>query len=275
MEDNLNPVVDNSSPDEGGDVVTATTSWMDGLDNDLRQNPSITKFKDPASLAKSYVNLEKMVGKDKIPVPNEKSSQEEWDMLYSRLGRPGVPENYRLPEVELPEGFPEIPDDAVKNFKQVAFEKGLTDRQAGELYKWYMETEAQNFKQMSENRLNERSSAEKTLRKEWGKAFEGNLDMLGGLIDKYGGNEVREALNVTGAGNNPAIAKFLLNVAKNLSEDALGGKGRPSTMSPEEAETAINGIMGNKEHPYWNKMHPEHKAALEKMKSLYQMAYPA
>jgi hypothetical protein len=69
------------------------------------------------------------------------------------------------------------------------------------------------------------------------------------------------------------MAKFLLEMSKNLSEDALGGKGRPYTMSPEEAEGEINKIMGNKEHPYWNKMHPEHKAALERMQSLGEMAY--
>ena len=276
--DNLNNPEMDSSPEDGGvatETAIETTSWMDGLDDDLRQNPSITKFKDPASLAKSYVTLEKMVGKDKVAMPNDKSSQEEWDLFYSRAGRPGVPENYRFPEVTLPEGFPEIPEDTVKNFKQQAFEKGLTDKQAGELYKWYMETEAQNFQQMSEQRVGQRQETEKTLRKEWGKAFDGNLELVSHVIEKYGGDDVREALNRTGAGNDPAIAKLLLSIGKNLSEDALGGKGKPFTMSPEEAEGEINRIMGDKSHPYWDKMSPEHKAAMDRMKSLYEMAYPS
>ena len=283
-QDNLSVETQNSSLDEqsGGEfsetgTATAepTKSWFDGLDSDLKNHPSITKFKDPASLAKSYVNLEKAIGGDKVPVPTEKSSQEEWDMFYNRLGRPSVPENYKLPELDLPEGFPEMPEEALKDFKKEAHAKGLTDRQAGELYKWYMETEKQRFNQMSEERVNQRNNAEKTLRKEWGKAFDGNLDMIKGLIDKYGGQTVRDAFDRTGVGNDPVMAKFLLEMSKNLSEDALGGKGRPYTMSPEEAEGEINKIMGTKEHPYWNKMHPEHKAALDRMKSLAEMAYSA
>jgi len=52
--------------------------WYDSLDTDLKTNPTITKFKSPAELGKSYVELQKAFGKDKVVVPTDKSTPEEW-----------------------------------------------------------------------------------------------------------------------------------------------------------------------------------------------------
>jgi hypothetical protein len=58
------------------------------------------------------------------------------------------------------------------------------------------------------------------------------LANCGKAIDKFGGGkELREALEFTGAGNHPAVIKFLSAVGKHISEDTLhvGTK----TMDPE------------------------------------------
>ena len=63
-----------------------------------------------------------------------------------------------------------------------------------------------------------------------GDGYEANLTKITQVITDYGGdkgenglNEVREALNVTGAGNHPAIARFLMRIAA-----ALPGEGGPA-----------------------------------------------
>lgn len=43
-------------------------------------------------------------------------------------------------------------------------------------------------------------------------------DRLAPFIDQYGGDELREALNVTGAGNHPAVFRFMEKVSAALGE---------------------------------------------------------
>jgi hypothetical protein len=50
--------------------------------------------------------------------------------------------------------------------------------------------------------------------------------------------------------------------------------GGSNLMTPNDAIVAIGEIRGNKEHPYNNKTDPAHKAARDKVKMLYKMAYP-
>ena len=54
--------------------VVVNKQWFDEFEPDLKANPSITKFKSPAEIAKSYVELQKTLGKDKVVVPTEKST---------------------------------------------------------------------------------------------------------------------------------------------------------------------------------------------------------
>ena len=71
-------------------------------------------FKTPADLAKSWVNAQKLIGKEKIPLPGEKATKEDWDVVFSRLGRPEKPEGYTLPEIEVPDDFPLPAEEDVK-----------------------------------------------------------------------------------------------------------------------------------------------------------------
>ena len=39
----------------------------------------------PINVARSYINAEQLIGRDKIPIPK---TPEEWDATYKRLGKP-------------------------------------------------------------------------------------------------------------------------------------------------------------------------------------------
>lgn len=62
-----------------------------------------------------------------------------------------------------------------------------------------------------------------------GPTKEKSLQTIGRLFDNYGTPEVKEALNMYSIGNNPALAKFLLSVAKALDE---GEPSRPGGVAP-------------------------------------------
>lgn len=60
-----------------------------------------------------------------------------------------------------------------------------------------------------------------SIKTEWGADYEANLGVAAKAVGALGGDELKAALNVTGAGNNPAIIKAFQKVGKLISEDQL------------------------------------------------------
>jgi hypothetical protein len=274
MPDNQDPVVDNL------DQTTVVADWREGLDPTIKQHPSLQNFKGLGDLAKSWVEAQKLIGRDKIPVPGEKATKEDWDMVFDRLGRPKHAEDYKLPEIQLPKGYPETDKAFMDNFRSKALELGMLPAQVNGLYQWFMESQVAEFNQYGEKRNLERGEAENALRKLWGKAFEQNFTIAEQAVNKFGTEKFIEKLKSTGLNNDPDMVQFIASMAKNFSEDNLsGGKTESYTLSPDEAVLEIKKIQGeamkDKNHPMNNKHHPEYDYFKQKWESLHKMAYPA
>ena len=87
---------DTGSQDVATAVSAAPVGFLDSLPEDLRVEPSLRNFTDPASLAKSYVHAQRMIGADKIPLPGKTATDEDWANVWSKLGRPQAPSEYQL-----------------------------------------------------------------------------------------------------------------------------------------------------------------------------------
>src|SRR6056300_628644 len=76
-------------------IATTNTStpatWKETISEEFRTNPNIEKFTEIDALAKSYINAVSMIGQDKVPVPNQNSTEDQWNEVYSKLGRPESP----------------------------------------------------------------------------------------------------------------------------------------------------------------------------------------
>lgn len=266
--DNLNPETDNLDP------TTEVKDWREGLDPTVKNHPSLQNFKTTGDLAKSWVEAQKLIGRDKIPVPDpNKATKEDWDLVFERLGRPKDATGYNIPEVKLPEGYPAPDKQFMEDLKAKAFELGLLPAQINNLYSWFMDYNIAEFNRYGESRIAERGEAENALRKLWGKAFEQNFQIAEQAVNKYGTEKFIEKLRATGLNNDPDMVKFIADMAKNFSEDKIAGKPTGLTLSPDEALQEIAKIKGDTKHPYWDKQHPEHEFALNKMKALFEMAH--
>lgn len=279
MSDNQNPVVDNSDQEVSeAPVSQATQDWRSGLDPTIKNHPSLQNFKAPGDLAKSWVEAQKLIGRDKIPVPGEKATKEDWDMVFERLGRPKDKDGYEIPELQLPEGYPAPSKEFMEEFKGKALELGMLPAQVNGLYKWFMDQQVNEFNQFGEQRKNQRGEAENALRKMWGKAFEQNFTIAEQAVNKYGTESFVNKLKQTGLNNDPDMIKFIADMAKNMSEDKIAGKPQGMTLSPEEAVAKIAQMkaeaMGNPKHPMNNKHHPEHELWLAQWKAAHEMAFP-
>jgi len=270
MADNLDQVTDNQDQQ---------VDWREDLDVSIKEHPSLRNFKTTGDLAKSWVEAQKLIGRDKIPVPDpNKATKEDWDIVFDRLGRPKDADGYKLPEMKLPEGYPAPKEEFIKELRIKALELGLLPAQLNGLYSWFMENEAETYKQFMEERGVTRSKAENELRKIWGKAFDQNYQIAEQAVNKYGTETFIEKLKATGLNNDPDMIQFIANMAKNFSEDRIAGKPAGFTLSPEEAKAEIAKIQGeamkDKMHPMNNKHHPEYEYFKQKWQHLHEMAYP-
>jgi hypothetical protein len=272
MPDNQDPVI----PDNP-DQTTVVADWREGLDPTVKSHPSIQNFKSPGDLAKSWVEAQKLIGRDKIPVPGEKATKEDWDMVFERLGRPKTSDGYTLNEVKLPDGLPLPKEEFIKDFKNKALELGMLPAQVSQLYDWFMKNEVTQYEQFMSERDSGRMQAENALRKAWGKAFEQNYQLAEQAVVKYGSEEFVNKLKSSGLNNDPDMIQFIANIAKNSAEDSIAGKASGLTMSPDEAKAEIAKIKGeamkDRNHPMNNKHHPEHELFLTKWQHLHEMAF--
>ena len=89
---------ENGQSDDTTTTETTTTtapSWRDSLDAELKDTASLANFTDINALAKSYVNATSMLGKDKIVVPNQHTTDDDWKEIWSKLGMPDA-ESYAV-----------------------------------------------------------------------------------------------------------------------------------------------------------------------------------
>ena len=269
MADNLNPETEN---------LDQQVDWRQGLDETIRNHPSMQNFKNTGDLAKSWVEAQKLIGRDKIPVPGEKATKEDWDTVYERLGRPKDKDGSELPQIKLPEGYPELKPEFVDEFKSKALELGMLPAQVNGIFQWFMESQTAEFNKFGEQRETQRGEAENALRKLWGKAFEQNFAIAEQAVNKYGTDKFVEKLKTTGLSNDPDMIQFIADMAKNFSEDNIAGKPQSFTLSPEEAKEEIRKLQGeamrDPKHVLNNKHHPEYEYFMEKWHSLHKQAYP-
>lgn len=249
-----------------------TEGWTSRLPEDLRDAPALKNFKSLEGMAKSLLSAQRMVGADKVVLPNEHTTNEEKQEFYNRLGRPETPDGYAFKTIK-PEDMPpgmQVNQEFEKAFGNKAFELGLTKEQANELRDWHQGVVVASYQDADQIMEREHQKSVETLRGEWGQAFQANVDLANKVVKKF---DPGLKLVEMGLGNNPTLIKLLAEVGKTMSEDrlVLGEADR----TPGNAKAQINAIMGDPKSPYFNPDHAQHKDVVAKVAELYaQMHHP-
>lgn len=124
--------------------VVSDFNFRDHLSDEFKTNKTLEQYKDLNGLAKSHIELNKMMGSS-VRIPGEDATEEDLNKFYTKLGRPETSEKYELQNPkELPEGF-EIQEEGVKEFKELAFKLGLSNKQADELRSFYVNKAVENY----------------------------------------------------------------------------------------------------------------------------------
>jgi len=255
-----------SAPSE----VQTSKSWKEIISEEYRSNPNIEKFTEIDALAKSYINAVSMIGSDKIPVPTNSSTEEQWNEIYSKLGRPESPDKYQL---DIKSEVTSINEDAIKSFADIAHKTGLNNKQAQAILEYYKNNVEAETQQSKINTETFQAQSEQLLRKEWGSNFDANIKKAGALAKANMNPELLDMSLQDGTrlGDHPEIIKGFANIANLLSEDKLISTESENVNTAQDYQAEISSIVNDRNGPYWNRSHPDHDRVVQQVLTLRSM----
>lgn len=220
----------NQEPTNGNDNVKggqankeaetyALKAWGAQLSKELKENEEavkvLSKFEDISGLANSYIELEKKQG-SMHTIPGEKATQEELDAFYKRLGKPEAADKYSFDQKY----------EAEKRFAEAAFKANLSDKQAKELYDFFLNIGQSQQAQYKEIIVKKAQETDALLQKEYGKDFDNKMASYTKGLKLLGGGEVMKQLEETGLAYDPGFVKLMINAGEALGESkAVIGNG--------------------------------------------------
>ena len=250
------------------EVSNQEINFKDLIPESFREEKSLNNFNNMEDFVKSYLHAQKLVGADKIPVPNKHSTDEDWNEVFKRLGAPDTPDGYKYNFKDQ-----EIDENSIKEFNQTAHRLGLLPRQAEALIKFYNEMNVNQAQSLEEQAAQAQMNTEMQLKKEFGPQFNKRLDQAKKLaINSLGEEFLNNTILKDGSrlGDNFQVIKAFSDLADKLSEDPIIQGDGSQYMTAKDIEKEINELT-QEGSPYWIKGHPNHNKSVEEVYKLREM----
>ena len=198
-------------------------------DDDGNDIPEVGLVQVPASMVKSYIEQQPLLGR-KTTIPKEDAKPEELDAFYSQLGMPDTAEAYELTKVE---GMEEVPysDEFEKEVRNWFREGRVTQEQAQFLYDKYQNYQKGQFDAANEQMQEDYTNGQNSLKETWANNTEANMKLADRafhtLFDGEENDETPEGrakLRVRMLlGNDPWFIEKMHKLSSLLGEDQLVG----------------------------------------------------
>ena len=249
---------------------TVAKSWKDTISEEFRNDPNISKFTEIDALANSYINATRMIGQDKVAVPNESSTDDQWQEVYGKLGRPESPDKYKL---EVQSETAPLDDTAIKQFAENAHQLGLNNKQAQGILEFYKNSMEGSIQQARVDTETAQANAEQELRKEWGRSYDENIKKAGAIAKANMSEDIlnMELKDGTRIGDHPSVIKGFASIANLMSEDKLVSTESENVDRGTDYEAEISKLVNDRDGPYWNKSHPDHDKVVQQVFTLRTM----
>jgi len=244
-------------------------SFQNLIPEEYREEKSLQNFSNMNDFVKSYLHSQKLVGADKIPIPNKLATDDDWNAVYERLGRPQNPDGYTY---DLPQES-KIDENTLKAFSEEAHRLGLLPQQAQGIMNYYNTLAEQSDKSFSMRDETAKAEAELELRKEFGPAYDVKIAQARNLATStLGADFLRNTILEDGStlGNNPQIVRAFAELASKMSEDAMVQGDVSSSMTIKEIDNEID-TLTQPGSAYWDKNHINHKKAVDEVQRLYEL----
>lgn len=259
------------------EAAKAEFGWRAELPEDLRSNETLSQFKDdtdmvqmPVTLAKSYIHARSMIGADTIKLPK---TDEEYQELYGKLGRPETKDLYILP-------IPENVDPAIKEsigqdaewFKEEAHKLGLSDKQASNLFNSFTMRVSEKYSGNTKVIQDEIIATEMQLRTEYGPTYDAKNIIGDRAIEKLGGEELASIFKNIGIDKHAQYQRFKFKLGEMMAEDMGIDKSTGQLLiSKEGLKEQVQDLLASP--AYLNATDPAHKGTVQKVAQLMQQLH--
>ena len=243
-------------------------NFKDSIPEEYKEEKSLENINSMEDLLKGYVHAQKLVGSNKIPIPNKHSTDEDWNEVFKKLGAPDTPEGYQYNFKDQ-----EMDSQQVSEFNKTAHQLGLLPKQAEGLIKFYNEMNGNIAANQEDAAAQAQLNTEVELKKEYGPQFSKRLDQAKKLaISSLGQDFLENTYLKDGSrlGDNLSVIKAFSNLADKLSEDEIIKGDGTGYMTAKEIEKEIDDLT-QEGSPYWNKTHPNHQKNIQEVLKLREM----
>ena len=244
------------------------TNFKDLIPEGFKEEKALDNFNNMEDFVKSYLHAQKLVGADKIPVPNKHATDEDWNEVFKRLGAPENPDDYKYNIKDQ-----DLDQTQVKEFNKAAHQLGLLPKQAEGLIKFYNEMNGSNAASQEEAAAQAQLQTETELKAEFGPQFSKRLDQAKKLAVNSLGSEFLENTYLKDGsrlGDNIKVIKAFSELADKLSEDEIIKGDGSEYMTAKDIEKEINELT-QEGSAYWSKTHPNHNKAVQEVLKLREM----
>ena len=237
-------------------------NFKDVIPEKYKDEKALANFVSMDDFVKSYLSAQRLVGANKVAIPNKMATDEDWEEVYSKLGRPAKPEDYKYSFSEE-----EINQDQLKNFNETAHRIGLLPKQAERIIKFYNEMNTQAEVDNQKMFEAKQTEAMTDLKKEFGPTYTKRLDQAKKLATETLGNEMLNNTVLkdgTRLGDSVEVIKAFSMLADKLSEDEIIKGEGSSYQTASEIEKEISELTEDGS-PYWQKTHPNHAKTVDRV----------
>ena len=260
-----------------------TSSFLDSIQDEYRNDPSVSKFSSVNDLAKEHVNLQSLLGRKGVIIPNEEDSSEVWNKYRKDIGIPEDSKSYTKDGFNSPEEV-QWDSDFESNIAEAAHRLNLSDSQFTGLLNAYSEQVSLAQEKLSVNNSDSVEETQQNLRKEWGSAYDAKINMGIIALDQITDGDASSLADVilsdgSALGNNADFIKAMSQVGKTMQERGLinGETANTSAMSPDEAKQKLASIMSDPEKSnilFSQDFHPSKEELVKERERLLSFAYP-
>lgn len=222
--------------------------------------------KSEEDLYNQFAELQRYRGQS-IKVPGETATNEDWNSLYAKLGRPESADDYSV-IMRDHDGKIQWAEGSEAWVKNTAHKLGLNNNQVQTLVDSYADLIVDSNTQA----VQAREAQMAQLRDQFGDSYERRMTLGERAMQKVGGEEFIQAAKEQGWIADPVFAKTMLKLGSQY-EEANWIDGRVGSMSRGDAQAKLSAIVNDMSHPYYIGHHPGHADALREVQSLEDIVY--
>ena len=241
-------------------------------DTALHDNPALKASNTIESLASQTVNAQKLVGADKIAIPNEASTELEWETFHKAGGRPETATDYNFARPEaLPEEY--YSQERATAAQELMHKLGLSQKQADALFEFNNNAVIAQLTTAAQDSKLAMTGLQDALHADWGNAYEQKMHLGNKAIEEgtAGDADFKERLTQK-FGNDPDFVRFAANIGGKFTE--AGSVKVDLIPTPADMQTDIDNQIADPAYGTEYAKHgftkQQHKAQVEKVAAMFR-----